>query len=114
MSERHRGDAAFRLRSFARIVDDERIDQRQRSEDGARRASLAAGDGLARQPFERAVGAEMNERVDLRDVAQPQIERDVAVSRRRRRIVILRLAIVRLSALRLQPDDEIAEAHGAK
>ena len=58
--------------------------------------------------------AEMNERVDLRDVAQPEIERDVAVARRRRGIVILRLAIMRLSAFRLQPDDEIAEARGAK
>ena len=101
MPERHRGDAAFRLRSFARIVDDERIDQRQATQHGTRRATFATGNGLPWQPFERAVSAEMDQRIDIRDVAQPEIERDVAMTRRCRRIVILRLAVVRLSALRL-------------
>src|SRR6185437_1340153 len=56
----------------------------------------------------------MNERIDLRDVTEPEVERDVTVARRRRGIMILRLTIMRLPAFRLQSDDEIAKARGAK
>ena len=64
MADRHRGDAALGLRRFARIADDEGIDHRQRPGDDFRKTFRGERDRLARQPFQRAVGAHMHERVD--------------------------------------------------
>ena len=82
MADGHAGDAALGLRRLARIADDERIDHRQRPGDDFRKAFRGERDRLARQPFERAVRAHVHERIDLRDVLQPQPERDQRMARR--------------------------------
>ena len=82
MADGHAGNAAFGLRRLARIADDERIDHRQRAGDDFRETFRGQRDRLARQPFQRAVRAHVNERVGLRDVLQPQPEGDQRVPRR--------------------------------
>ena len=58
------GEPALGLRGLAGIVDDEGIDDRHGPEHGLRRAVFVERHGLAGQPFQRAVRAEMDERVD--------------------------------------------------
>ena len=92
MADRHGRDPAFGLRGLAGIVDDEGIDHGQWAERRLDGAILRERDRLARQPFERAVRAQMNQRVDPLDLAQPDVERDIGVARRQREVVILALA----------------------
>ena len=114
MADRDRADAALGLRGFARIVDDERIDDRRRAEQNFGRATFAERDRLARQPFERAVRAELNDRVDLLLAGEPEIERDIGVARRQIEIVIVALARERVAAVGLNRDDELAKPHEAE
>ena len=62
------GEPALRLRGLAGVVDDEGIEHRHGPEHGFRRAGVRQRHGLAGQPFERAVRAEMDQRVDALDV----------------------------------------------
>ncbi len=87
------GDATLGLRRLAGIADDERIDHRQRSGDDFGKTFRGQRDGLARQPFQRAVRAHMHQRIGLRHVLQPQAERDQRMPRRQRRIVIVGAAL---------------------
>ena len=64
MADRRRADAPLGLRRLAGIVDDERIDDRRRADENFGRAAFGQRDRLARQPFERAVRAELDQRVD--------------------------------------------------
>ena len=64
MTECNRGDAALGLRGFAGIGDNERIDHRQRAGDDFREAVRTEGNGLAGQPLQRAVRADMDDRMD--------------------------------------------------
>ena len=113
MADGRRADAALGLRRLAGIVDDERIDDRRRAKQDLRGAALAERDGLARQPFQRAVRAELNERVDLLLARKPEIERGVGMARRQVEIVIVALAGRRVSAVGLDRDNELAEPHEA-
>ena len=61
MAERHGADPSFGLRRFARIIDDEWIDDRQRADQRFRPAVLGERNGLAGQPLERAVGADVDQ-----------------------------------------------------
>ena len=114
MANRHSGDPAFGLRGFAGIVDDEGIDHGQRAEGRLDGAVLRKRDRLARQPFERAVRAQMNQRVDPLDLAQPDVERDIGVARRSCEIVIFVLARLAPAPIRLHRDDQLARAHEAE
>ena len=109
MAERHRGDPALGLRGFARIADDERIDDRQRPDHGLGEAGRRQRDGLARQPFQRAVRAHVDDGIDIGDVTEPQPEGEQRVARRQGRIVIVGAATVRTAAIRRQGDDDVAE-----
>ncbi len=102
------GDAPLRLRGLAGIVDDEGIDHRHRPKERARRAGFRKRRRLAGQPFERAMRAEMDQRIDARLLAEPEIEGDVGVARRQVRIVIGGFAVRQMAALGLEADEEIA------
>ena len=82
------------LHRLAGIVDDEGIDHRHRAQYRLGPAFGRERQRLARQPFERAMGAEMDERVDLLRLAQPRIHRDIGVTRRTGHVVVACLAIV--------------------
>ena len=109
MADGHAGDAALGLRGLARIADDERIDHRQRAGDDFRKAFRGERDRLAGQPFQRAMRAHVHERVDLRDVLQPQAERDQRMARRQWRIVIIGAPLRGAAAIGRQRDQELAE-----
>src|SRR6185312_6631106 len=114
VSDRHRADAALGLRRLARIVDDERIDDRGRADEHFRGAALAERNRLARQPFQRAMRAELNDCVDFFAAGEPEVEGDVAVPRRQVEIVIVALARRRGAAVGLDSDDELAELNEAE
>ena len=100
---------------LTRIVDDEGIDDREPAEQRGRQAGRRQRHRLAWQPFERAMGAEMDHGVDALDFAQPEIEGGVSVARRQVGIVIARFAVERVAAVWLNGGDQSAvarKAHG--
>ena len=115
----HRMAAALGLTAFARVVDDERIDERQVAEQRVGKALVRQPDALAGQPLERAVLADVHDRVRapaaLRDGRrQPSIERRVVMRRRQIGRVVDRVGIHAVAARRLERDDRVAEGHGRK
>ena len=72
VAERHSRDTALGLRGLARIADDEGIDHQHRADDDFREARRRQRHGLARQPFERAVSAHVNDGISLEMVTQPE------------------------------------------
>ena len=109
MIDDHRGRAPLRLRAFARIVDDERVDVGQGPEHGLRQAVGRERERLARQPFQIAVLAHVDDRVRAEFPAQPAIEREIAVRRRQVRVVIAGARVDVIAARRLDPDHDVAE-----
>ena len=78
MADRHRRQPTLGLHRLAGIVDDERVDHRHGAQHRLRPARRRQSQRLARQPFERAVRAEMDQRVDLLLAsAQPGVDGDV-------------------------------------
>ena len=102
--------AALGLRALAGIVDDERVDQRRRPERDLRPAGPRQAERLARQPFEIAVLADMDDRVGAEALAEPRVEGEIVVRRHEVGVVIGRLGIDVVAARRLDADDDIAEA----
>ena len=51
--------------------------------------------------------AQMNQRVDALDLAQPDVERDIGVARRQGEVVILALARLDAAAIGLHRDDHL-------
>ena len=82
------GGAALGLRSLAGIVDDERVEMRQRPERHFREAGFRHGERLARQPFEVAVLAEMDDGMGIEDLPDPGVESQIGVRRHQIGIVI--------------------------
>ena len=106
--------APLGLDAFAGIVDDEGIEMRQRPEHRLGQAILRQAGALARQPFEVAVLAEMDDRVRVERASQPQIEGEIVVRRDEIGIVIAGFRIDVVAARRLDADDEVAEAMQAE
>ena len=114
MADGRRADAPLGLRRLAGIVDDERIDDRRRAEENFGRAAFGQRDRLARQPFERAVRAELDQRVDPLLGDEPDMKRDVAVAGRQGQVVVVALAARRIAAVGLNRDDQPAEPDEAE
>ena len=109
MADDDRRRAALGLRRLAGIIDDEGIDQRHGAERDFRRAILRQRHALARQPFQRAMRAAVDQRVDVFVFAQPQIEGEKAVARRESAIMIIGLAILQRATIRLQRDKDFSQ-----
>ena len=109
MIDDHRGSPPLRLRALAGIVDDERVDVRQRAERDLRKAVGRERQRLARQPFQIAVLAHVDDRVRAEFPAQPAIEREIAVRRRQVRVVVAGARVDVVAARRLDPDHDVAE-----
>ena len=93
MAKRDGGDAPLGLRRLAGIGDDEGIDNGQGTGDDLGKTVLRECNRLARQPFQRAMGADMDKRMDAKRFAQPEAEGDQRMARRERRIVIVGAAV---------------------
>ena len=102
------------LRALARIVDDERIDHRQRTERRFRITALRKRQRLPRQPFEIAMLAHVHERVGGKFLAEPEVEGEIGMRRDEIGIVIAGLWIDAVATRRLNADRDIAEAMRGK
>ena len=82
MVDDHGVRTALRLATLTGIVDDKRIDQRHVAKQQIGKTLSGKADALARQPFERAMFSDVNDRVSIPSTfgsgsAQPSIERGV-------------------------------------
>jgi hypothetical protein len=109
-----RGCAPFGLAALARIVDDEGIDQRRFAEHCLRPAGFRQAECLARQPFEVAMLADVNDRVGAERSSQPRVEGEIVMRRHEIGVVVSRLRVDGITALRLDADDDVAEAVDGK
>ena len=107
--DNHRLGAALGLGTLAGIVDDERVKVRRRAKNNFRKAGIRQRQRLARQPFHVAVLTEVDDRVDVLDLTQPGVERQVVVRRHEVRVMITLDRVDVVAARRLQPDDDVAE-----
>ena len=109
--------AALGLRPLARVVDQERVDQRQVAE---RRVGPAGGghpQRLAGQPLEVAVLAEVHDRVRAEAAlalrrGEPAVRAEVVVARRQVRVVVDRDRVLAEAARRLHDQHDVAAAQG--
>ena len=117
LGARHRRDqvvddrgvrAPLRLRALARIVDQERVDQRQVPQHGVGGARRGQRRVLAGQPLHRAVLAEVHHRVSAEAVLQPSIGREVVMARRQIGVVVDRHRVLAESARRLDHQHDVA------
>ncbi|MNZ51945.1 hypothetical protein D3C78_697770 [compost metagenome] len=106
----HRLGAALGLGTLARVVDDERVDVRQRAEQGVRPAAVGQADALARQPFQVAVLADMDQRIGGKAVTQPEVERQVSVRRHQVGVMVDRALVQLVTTGRLDADEGQAVA----
>src|SRR5262249_32716993 len=102
--------APFRLRALPRIVDDERVEMRQRREHRLRKALSGQGERLSGQPFECAVLAEVNDRIGAEILGEPRIGGEIAMRRQEGRVVIGRFRVDVVAARRLDEHGDIAGA----
>ena len=102
--------APLGLAAFARVVDDEGVEVRQRAEDGVGPAGRAQRHALARQPFEVAVRADVHHRIDREGAAQPEVERQVVVRRHQVGVVVRRTQVHVASARGLDADKHMTQA----
>ena len=84
----HRVGAALGLHALAGVVDDEGVEERHVGQRGVGRALGAEPEALARQPLERAVLAEVDDRVGAEARAQPVVGGQVVVRRRQLGVVV--------------------------
>ena len=110
----HGGDPALCLRRFPGIADDEGVDHRQGADDQFGKTGNGERHGLARQPFERAMGAHVDERIGLGNVPKPKPEREQRMPWRQDRVVVVRSAIARTPAVRRKCHKQVAERARAK
>ena len=99
--------APFRLRAFAGVVDDERVEQRNIVQRNFRVARLRHTDAFARQPFQRAMLADVDHRIGPEYIPQPAIIGDVMVGWRQVGVVINGNGVFAKAARGLQPDEYI-------
>ncbi len=100
---------ALGLGALARVVDQERVDQRQVAECGVGAARRGHADGLAGQPLQVAVLAEVHDGVRRRTRAsQPEVGGQVVVAGRQVGIVVDGHRVLAEPARRLDQDHDVA------
>ena len=103
MTECGRPDPSLGLRGLAGIVDNERVDHRQVGDERLGPADIRQRDALARQPFKRAMRADMDQCVGL--VPQPEIEGDIGVAGDTGEVVVVRIARLGRAAFGLERNE---------
>ena len=94
--------ATLGLRPFARVVEDERVEERQVAEQRVGEALRRQADPLARQPFQRPVLAEVDDGIGPPDVAEPAIEGVIMMRRRQVGLMVDGVRVHPVTARRLQ------------
>ena len=106
--------AALGLRALARVVDEERVDQRQVRDGRVRGAVSREGGVLARQPLQRAVLADVHQRVRAEPVGQPAVGGQVVVGRRELGVVVDRHGVLAEPAGWLDEQHHVAGLQGGQ
>ncbi len=109
MVDDHGVCAALGLHPLARVVDDERVDERHVAERCVGRALRGQRQHLAGQPLERPVLAEVDDRVGAPPRLQPAVHGEVVVRRRQLGVVVDADRILAVAARRLDRDQHVAE-----
>src|SRR5262249_60342892 len=99
---------ALRLCRLAGIADNEWVDHRQRTGDDLGKAGPRQRHRLARQPFECAVSAHVEEPMRPA-LLQPQPERNERVPRRQPQIVVISAPMLFAAAIGWQPNQDLAD-----
>lgn len=71
MAKSYRANTALCLHRFARVIDNEGIDNRHIANQHLWPAILRERNSFAWQPFQRTMRPDMNQRIDLRPDPQP-------------------------------------------
>ena len=106
--------APFGLRPLAGVVDEERVDQRQVRDRGVGRTVRRQCGVLARQPLERAVLADVHQRVRPESVPQPPVRGQVVVRGRELGVVVDRHRVLAEPAGRLDEQHHVAGLQGGQ
>ena len=99
----------LRLDALARVVHDERVDERDVAEGGVRRAAVRQGEHLPGQPLQRPVLAQVHDRVGAPDGVEPAVAGEVVVGRREPRVVVDADRVLPVAARRLDGEQRVAE-----
>ena len=102
--------APLGLRALARVVDEERVDERDVADRGVGGAGGRQAGGLARQPLQVAVLADVHDRVRGELLPQPVVGGQVVVARRQVRVVVDRDRVGAEAARRLHHHHHVARA----
>ena len=114
----HRGDEVvdhdrvrppLGLRPLARVVDDERIEQRHVTQGGVRGAGGGEPQGLAREPLQRSVFAEVYYGVGAELLDDPPVDGEVVVRRREVGVVVDGDRVLPEPPGRLDADEDVPE-----
>jgi hypothetical protein len=105
----HRVRAPFGLGPLPRVVDYERVDHGDFGEHRVGRAVGGQAEALARQPLQRAVLAQVHDRVGAEVLGQPAVCGQVVVRRRQGGIVVDRDGVLAEPARRLDHQHHVAE-----
>ena len=106
--------AALGLRALARVVDEERVDERQVADRRVGGAGRREGGVLAGQPLHRAVLAEVHDGVGAEPVLEPAVRGEVVVRRREVGVVVDRDRVLAEPARRLDEHDDVAGLQGGE
>src|ERR1700678_1872962 len=108
--------SSLRLATLARIIQDERVDERQVAQKKIGVTLARKSDAFARKPLQRSVLAHVDDRIGtpaalgLRS-AEPAVKGDIVVCRRQIRCVINSVRIYAISTRRLQRYEGVAKIH---
>ena len=101
--------APLGLHALAGVVDHERVDERDVAQRRVGRAPGREREHLARQPLERPVLAQVDERVGAPHAVQPPVAREVVVGGRKLGVVVDPHRVVAVAARRLDGQDHVAQ-----
>ena len=101
--------APLGLHALAGVVDHERVDERDVAQRRVGRAPGREREHLARQPLERPVLAQVDERVGAPHAVQPPVAREVVVGGRKLGVVVDPDRVVAVAARRLDGQDHVAQ-----
>lgn len=107
---------SFGLSAFARIIDDEGIDERKITEKGVRIAGRTETKGFPGKPFERSMFAKVNDGVNIPAlrVTEPAVESVVVVRWGEIRLMVDEIGIHPITTWGLEGNEDVAQLEASE